>query len=149
MSGTAAVRFKKALVAALDGLPGMQGVRVVYGWGELGREVPRECVYLGRAEWDAEPLTFAPAGGRYGREETGVVQLYVTVRIPGGTQEDAETRAVEIGTVFEEWLAANPTLGLGDVRLGHVEGGLADSDPDDDGTSGLVNYRVGFMSVLD
>jgi hypothetical protein len=149
VSGTAAVRFKKALAAAVDALPGMEGVKVGYGWDVIGREQPREVVYFGRAEWDAEPLTFAPAGGRYGREENGVVQMYVAVRIPGGTQEDAETRAVEIGTVFEEWLATNPSVGLPDVKLGHVEGGLADSDPDDEGTTGLVNYRVGFMSVLD
>lgn len=151
MAGTNVVAAKKALIAkiaALD-LGGDQagGVQVAYSWP--GRNAEREVVHGGLATFDQNPLAFR-AGGRCPRQEDVTVEIHVAIALPGGTEEDVDTRAVEIGTVIEEAIAADPTLAdAPDLKIARVDGGELESGFNDDGASALLTYRIILKSTLD
>ena len=152
MAGTNAVSAKQALITWLRGLTdtgeGLEGVQVAYSWPGLGR-VGRECVHGGRAEWETELNSMRAAGLRQSRIETVTLDLHIVVSAVGGTVEDADVRAVAIGTVIEEALAADPLLGgHPGLQLAMVAGGDIEHEDHDDGAVSVLTYRVLFRSRL-
>ena len=137
MTGTSIVVVKRALVAALQTALAAEGVQVLYSWTG---EAERECVYLGDVEFTQEPLTFA-GGGRTRRSEDVVAAVHVAVQIPGGTEEDVEARAVEIGTLLEHAIAGNPTQ-TGAALQFTVTGGDMASGSDDESALSVLSYGV-------
>ncbi len=111
MSGTTVVAVKAAVrdaLAALSGTGGpLSGVQVSYA--NPGSSARRETVYLGDVE-DGEHEVAAFRSGTVPRRE--VYLLPVLVEVTGKPSVEAnETRAVAIGTVVEETVCADPTLG--------------------------------------
>lgn len=150
MAGTNAVRAKKALIAkiaALD-LGGVQagGVQVAYSWP--GSKAEREVVHGGLVTFEQEPAAFR-GGARCPRDEEVTVEVHVVVKLPGGTEEDVDTRATEIGTVIEEAIASDPTLtDAADLKIARVDGGELESGTDDDAAAGVLTYRIILRSRL-
>jgi hypothetical protein len=151
MAGTNVVAAKKALIAkiaALD-LGGEQagGVQVAYSWP--GRNAEREVVHGGLSTFDQNPLAFR-AGGRCPRQEDVTVEIHVAVTIPGGSEEDVDTRAAEIGTVIEDAIAADPTLADAlNLKIARVDGGELESGFNDDAAAAVLTYRIILKSTLD
>lgn len=149
MAGTNAYAAKRALIDALQASAelGDAGVQVAYSY--RGERAERECVYGGAVAWTCKPLTFR-GGGRMPRQETVQVDLHIAVRLPGSEPDEAEARAVELGTVVEEYLASTPTLSdLGDLKLATIAGGDLDHAVNDEESIAVITYQVAFLSTLD
>lgn len=149
MAGTNAVAAKQALVAKIAALEieASDGgaLQVAYSWP--GRDAQREVVHGGKTTFNRQPMGYDPRS----REEALEVTLWIVVVKPGADVAECETRAVEIGTVIEEALAADPKFAAKAVPgllLATVEGGELDGDFDDDGAAAILQYRVGFTSHL-
>lgn len=145
MAGTNAVAAKRALIAALAGEFSGTDVQVSYSQSPTPL---REVIYGGAIEGDHAPMAFRSGGGRLPREESAVFSLHLRVLIPGGTQEDAETRVAEIGETVEHYLALNPRSGPDGTLFIRVTDFQLDSFPDDDAAVGLLVYRVAVQSHL-
>lgn len=119
MAGSVVVACKQALVDNLQGIFGMSGptfLQVTYGWpGEDKTE--RECIFMGRAR--ADQPTAALGAGRRRRSDDGTFEVIVRVLV-NGSPEEAEERALELGTEVEEWVADNRTLGGGVTGLNYA-----------------------------
>ena len=148
MAGSATQLVKKRLVdlsrLALVADPVTEQVTVAYSYS--GKDHERELVHGGRAtSTQSYPLS---DGGtiRHQRDQTVTVKLHVVVRIPGGTQEEAEARATEIGTRIEERIAATADLDDTDSELGVIQAGVVaddlDGDVDDDSAIAVLTYDV-------
>lgn len=147
MAGTNAVAAKQALVAKLAALPGLSGVQVAYSWP--GSRAERECVHGGKVTFDQNPAAYR-GGGRQPRNEDVTVLIHVVVHKPGATVEDTDTRAVEIGTVIEDAVAADPTLsGATNLKIARIDGGELDHEFDDDSAASVLDYRFILRSRLD
>lgn len=148
MAGTNAFAAKAALFDLLKASPALAGVQVCRFWP--GGTVERECVFGGRTVWTTTPLTFRPANGRLPREEAITLDLHIRVMKPGAAPDEVEARAVVLGTVVEELLAADPLLGgAPGVALATIDGGDLDHGVEDESSVALLTYRVGFKSMLD
>lgn len=150
MAGTNAVRAKKALIAKIValGLTTADGsdLQVAYSWP--GATAEREVVHAGLVTFEQNPAAFR-GGGRCPRDEDVTVELHVAVRLPGGSEEEADTRASEIGTVIEEAIAADPTLaGATDLVIARIDGGELESGSNDDDAAALLTYRIILKSRL-
>lgn len=150
MAGTNAVAAKRALIAKITALeiPGADGgvVQVAYSWP--GERAEREVVHGGTATFEQNPAAFR-GGGRCPRDEEVTVEVHIAVTIPGGTEEDADLRVVEIGTPIEEAIAADPTLAdAPDLVIARVDGGEIESGFNDDAAAALLTYRVILKSRL-
>lgn len=135
MSGTSVVVVKRALLAALQ--TALPGVQVLYSWNG---DAERECIYLGDAEFTQAYLAFA-GGGRVPRTENVSAVVHVSVVEPGGTEEDTEVRAAEIGTLLEHALAGNPTQTAAALNF-RVTGGDLVSGSDDENAISVLSYEV-------
>lgn len=153
MVGTAAVAVKKALFDALAaksaaGQP-LDGVQVAYSYP--GKTLQRDgCIYFGRLRIDQQLDTFAsPAvgGGRQPRNEIVTLTVVVLAKNIKSDQYAADARAVEIGSVMEDLLAADPTAG-GTVLVRTVESGDLEPMLDDDGVWSQLTYSVTVRSTL-
>lgn len=150
-TATNAVRAKQALITQVRTLlaanPTTDQVTVTYGYD--ARRDDRELVHCGKAEG---PQNYAVSGGgraRYSRDENLTVKLHIWVRLPGATQEEAEARCVEIGTVIEEAVAAKATIPNvpGPIWSGITYVDL-DGDVDDEGGVGFLLYDVAVNTRL-
>lgn len=147
MAGTNAYAAKRALFDALAASDALAGVQVAYSWP--GANAEREIVYGGRVTWATVPLAMR-GGGRMPRREDMIVALHVAVQRPGADADVVEARAVEIGTVVEELLAADTTLsGTSGLKLAGISGGELDSADEDESSMAVLSYRVSFLSTLD
>jgi hypothetical protein len=107
MAGSTMVAFKSALVVNLAALPGMAGVKVSYA--DPGDKALKENVWCGRIT-DNEHEAVALRAGRRRREENFTAEVFIEVVGTRLTAERAETRALALGLVLEEYLADNPKL---------------------------------------
>lgn len=139
MSGTNAVAAKKAIIALLQAAPKLSGVQVAYSWP--GRNAEREVVCGGKFEFTQQREGYGRA-----REENLTIDLFVVARMPGGTVEDAETRAVELGAVVEDVIGANPHLA--GVKVAGIASGDSNSGVDDDAAVCELAYHVACVSTL-
>lgn len=106
MAGSAVVAAKKALIAGLAADPNLDGVEVTYAWKRGSKK--RERIFCGRAQATQEPASLK--SGRTFRDERMIFDVTVVVEMPGGSAEAVEERAIELGTIVEEWVADNRTL---------------------------------------
>ena len=139
MPGTSAVAVKKAIIGLLADDPRLRGVQVAYSWP--GRDAEREFICGGRFEFTQQREGYGRA-----REENLTIDLFVTARKLGGTVEDAETRAVELGAIVEDVIGANPHL-VG-VKVAGIAGGDSNSGFDDDTAVCELAYHVACVSTL-
>lgn len=147
MAGTNAVVIKKALFDALE--VSLEDVQVSYAYP--GPHVDRKLIHGGKVEGTQRYPVMRGGGGRHPRTETLTFKVHIAVSLPGATEYEVELECSNLGTVLEEWLAANPGL-AGLAPEGVLFGGIAyvdlDSDHDDDGAFGLLVYDVTFESRL-
>jgi hypothetical protein len=81
---------------------------VSYGWpGD--DEAERERIFMGRARADHTQAALKP--GRRFRDEDCSFEVVIQVESVGGTPEEAEDRAVELGLEVEECVADDKYLG--------------------------------------
>lgn len=146
MAGTNAAAFKLALVGALQAAPGLVGVQVVYSQANQ-RTVLREWVSLGEAKF-VHARTGTHGATRRTRTERLAVDVLVQVRQMGVPPEAADQRAVVIGTVLEELLADDPTVGgvVPKGLYGVVAGGELTHVVDDEGVYSELTYHLEFTS---
>lgn len=138
---TSAVPLVKArLLELVLAEPAFNEVQTVYG--TPGRDLERECLFVGATEsWDQE---WGALGARARNERFGLV-FGIYVRSPGQSQQEATERCFEILASFESLLRATPSLGLSDtVRDVQVTFGRLDEWPTDEGKHALV---VGTVNV--
>lgn len=148
MAGTNAVLIKKALFDALAEAPELEGVQVSYGYPP---NAERELIHGGKVEGSQRYPVMRGGTSRHPRQETLTFKVHIAVGQPGASVYEVELRTTELGSVLENWLAANPNLG-GHAPEGVLYGGLAyvdlDSDSDDEGAFALLIYDVTFESRL-
>lgn len=112
MGGSRVVAVKKAvmdgLAAAYGALSDFNGttsaehvVEVKYGWHENWKAA--EKVFATSARGQTPPA--AMRSGRNHRDESGTFELVILVAALDGDAWEAEDRAMDIGTVAEEWIA--------------------------------------------
>lgn len=151
MAGTKILAARKALIAAIGILPALDGVKVSYSYvAKLADLANREYVY-GGPKSDAHVERSAMKGSaRVKRLESVSWDLHVRVARPGQeTTEEGDTRAVEIGTDIEEYLAANWTLGGVDGLVhAHIESWSLASWTDEKQSYSELDYRIEFVSYL-
>lgn len=159
MAGTAAFVAKKALITALqeyredptspffpDADAGHTGVQVSYGYP--GHDPHRELVHGGRVFGTQDRPVSGGGRARLARDEDLRITLHVLITKPGATAEEVEARACEVGEVIEDWVAANPNLGIAgmvdgrQIKIAGIVELDLDNDRDDDCAWGLATYQV-------
>jgi hypothetical protein len=150
MAGSNAVAAKAAILAGLQAAmaagDGLSEVQVAYLWP--GRTLEREGVYGGKIHMDHEYLAFRP-GVRMPRKETATIAWVVEVRhLAADEPADADERALVLGAVLENLIAADPTLG-GVVKNAAITSIDLDNVIDDDALTSIVTYEVTVLSQLD
>lgn len=106
---------KRMLVDLLG--PSIDPVPLAYS--EPARDLETEHAWFGDIKGPMRLLAFKTATARIGREHELTVPLHIRVVARGGTAEDADTRAEELGDAVINQLAADPQLG-GRVLLAQV-----------------------------
>lgn len=101
MAGTLLVEVRKAVTDAIANLPEFADARVDMTWS--AKVQVREQVFTTDAEFTHE--TAGLKAGRTFRNEDGTFTLVVLVQGVDQTMTWTSTRAVELGTVIEEWIA--------------------------------------------
>jgi len=146
MAGTVAAALRAALVDALD--PLLDPVNVHYGSpGDLGRT---ETVWMGSARDDATDSSqrVGALGVPVRRSEELHMDLVVEV-MSKTTARASEARAVALGLIFEEYLAANPTIGgVTNLLWCIVEGMELDTAETADGPRTMLVYQLRALSDL-
>jgi len=117
--------IKDGLTTLFAGLPDFNGQydpehRVEVSYAYDLNSAAAERVFTGRSQADTPPAALR-SGTNY-RNETGTFDLIVLVAAVGGSAEDADERALAIGTEVEEWIAARKSnelaiTGLNTLRI--------------------------------
>lgn len=102
MAGSVVVQVRSWLVDQLKALGDLDGVEVLYSWPTVGEE-PDRFICTGPAEAEVSMPTFR--AGTQRRLEEFVVPVALSVKAPGASQQAADTDAVALLTVLEEWFA--------------------------------------------
>jgi len=138
-----AVAAKRALLSLVADIPALQGVQRLYEWtGKAEREV----IFCASVEFDRDAADMGT-----GRSQDLTVALHVLVTLPGGSAEDAEDRAEEIGGLIEDALAKDNRLtdrGVPGLLEATIAGGQMQPAANDDGAIAELVYRVQFLSHL-
>lgn len=123
-----------------------QNVEVSYGY--FPTSDAGERVFTNRGRGDTPPA--AMRSGRNYRNETATFELVVLVAMPGGSPEDAETRALEIGLKAEEWLADRKSNELGVTGLNTlvVESWELAGLGNDHGNIAELTYQIRYTARL-
>lgn len=112
MSSTVIVALRQAVITGLQGQAGLAGVQVTYGWpgDDLAQ---RTRVFTNRARADQSPASLRT--GRTFRDEAGTFDIVIQVLAVAGDAHDADSTAVGVGLVVEEWIADNRTAVVSSV----------------------------------
>lgn len=146
MSGTRGQAIKAAILAALADAPGLEGVTVAYS--APTRDLPRECLYGGQIEMQQHISAGRTPDGHTTRDEEGVLEVHIRVEKLGGTEQETEIRATELGTALEEFLSLNtPVMAAGNLDAS-VEGYVLVSASDEDGATSLMTYRIATETTI-
>jgi hypothetical protein len=146
MAGTKIVEVRAALTDALAALPTFADSRVAMTW-KADAQV-REQVFTTRAQFTHEPASMK--SGRTFRKEDGEFDLVILVTGVGEDATWSATRAVELGTVAEEWIADHrSTLGVAGVNWLIVKGeGALTEMYADRSTLAELTYHVTYEARL-
>ena len=147
MAGSNIVAVKRHIIATLPGLLGIVGDYSYVGKHHDGK---REYLYLGSRATGTLAVSAMAAGGRIMRAEDPTFSLAIAVRTLGKqTTEAAEARAVELGTLAEEWLAGNwKTAGIEGLTHLVINRMELESGADDEGADALLTYTLQAHSQL-
>jgi hypothetical protein len=113
------------------------------------KDTPRYLIYGGTLSGPVA-LSAMAGGGRVKRQEDLTLQLHVRVYRQNSNREEAEARAVAIGDVICDYIAANWTLGgaLTALKKATVDSVELDGWTDDDGSGAVLTLAVGLMTYL-
>lgn len=141
MAGSNIVAVKRWVIETLPGLLGITGDYSYVGKHHDGK---REYLYLGSSATGTLAVSAMAGGARFARAEDPTFSLAIAVRTPGKqTTEAAEARAVELGTLAEEWLAGNwKTAGIPGLTHLVITGFELESGADDDGADAMLTYTL-------
>jgi hypothetical protein len=154
MAGTNVVAIKRTLIALLSESEELTSrAELGISYSPRFRDIPREYLYLGAAEFDHTYAGHKGGATRLPRDEVAYIDLHIECWAPGGIQEELDQAATEIGLVVEHLLASNFNLatngtGLAGLTYGGVTSGKLTPVTDDDGTGALLSYRLRFTSRL-
>ncbi|WP_018658461.1 hypothetical protein [Actinomadura flavalba] len=137
--GVDVVAVKRAVIAVAaalaDGGP-LDGVQVAYAWP--GRRMDRECVHGGAMDWETSPASLAN-----GEDVALVMDVHIVIVRPGGTVEETDARAAELGAALAAAVHADPSLGgQPGVLDAAVVGGDLDHGADDDSATSVLTQRI-------
>lgn len=145
MPSSVVVAARKALVADLAAQAGLSGVSVSYSWDPDSRA--REQVFTVRPRGDQEPAALHSGATR--RNETGRFQVVVHVELVGGDAEDADERAIALGRVVEERVAAlKNSLGVSGLNWIVMESWEMNGGPTDRAHISQLFYTVRYNARL-
>ncbi|HYJ69630.1 MAG TPA: hypothetical protein VEX15_18410 [Nocardioidaceae bacterium] len=146
MAGSIVVACKQALIEFLQTRELLNDVQITYGWpGD--EEAQRERIFCGRSR--AEHTQAALKAGRRFRAEESTFDVVIQVEMVGGSPEEAEERALEIGTEVEECIADEKYLGgVEGLHYAVVSGWLLDSLYNDQGSLAELTYTVQYRARL-
>lgn len=147
MASSAIVAVRKALVAEIDDLAAFVDVDVLYAFhGTTSKEI----AYTRDATFEHEPAGLR--SGRNYRNETGEFSFVIWVEKVGGTPEEADDRAIELGLAFEEWLADNKNgeaLSITGLQSITVSGrGSLKESPGDQASYAELVYPIRYQARL-
>lgn len=147
MAGTNIVVVKRWIIATV---PGLLGIKGDYSYVGKHHDAAREYLYLGSKATATVAVSAMAGGARVMRAEDPKFSLTIVVRTPGKqTTETAEARAVELGTLTEEWIAGNwktaEIPGLTHLVIGDMD---LESGVDDDGAEAALTYTLQAHSQL-
>lgn len=147
MSGTNAKKAKKVLIDLLKATP-PANTKVDYGY--LGKSDSASRNYLWGGKVTFQHSYAALTAGRKPREESLVVELHLSVYLPGGDYETTDDTATTIGVVIEDLFANDPQLAgaIPGLRYAGIQGGDMENSADDDGVETHMTYQVLFHSRL-
>jgi hypothetical protein len=147
VAGTNIVAVKQRIVAELPGLLGIVGD---YSYVGKHHDGERDYLYLGDKATGTVTASAMAGRSRFSREERLTFTLAIVVRINGvDTSEDAEARAVELGTQAEEYLAGNwKSVQIPDLLALTVTAMSLECGVDDEGASALLTYTLQAHSLV-
>lgn len=155
MSGSLSVAVRKAVTAGLaahfSGLASFseqaddQEVSVTYAYQPSNKAAQQ--VYAARSRGEHGAVL---RSGRNHRPEEATFDLIVRVKYVGGSIEEADERAFEIGAAVEEWVADRKSneLGVDGLNWLRVESWEADNNTDDSSSASLLIYTVRWNARL-
>lgn len=112
MSSSCIVALRNTVITGLQAQPALAGVQVTYGWpgDDLAQ---RSRVFTNRARAAQAPTSLK--AGRTFRDEDGSFDVVVQVLVVAGDAYDADSTAIGLGLVVEEYVADNRTSIVGTV----------------------------------
>lgn len=115
----------------------------------VGATDAREYIFGGSRSDGSVALSAMSGGTRIKREETADWNLHIQVVIPGErTHEASDSRALEIGTAVENYVAGNWTLGTPGLMKVTVTGWTLASGNDDEAARTTLTYSLSFDFLL-
>lgn len=149
MPSTIVVALRKAVVAGLEDLfpgPPEDDVLVTYAWQPEAKD--RYQVFTMRPRGEHSPA--ALKSGRNFREEDARFQVVVHVEEVGGSQEEADEKAIVFGQVVEEFLADHKgtELEVDGLKWLVVESWEMTGGPTDRSSVAQLIYTVHFNARL-
>jgi hypothetical protein len=147
VAGTNAKKAKKVLIDLLKASP-PANTAVDYGYDGQNDSANRQYIWGGKATFQHDYA--ALTAGRKPREEVLVVELHLSVYLPGGTYEETDDTAATIGVSIEDLFANDPQLAgaIPGLRYAGIQGGEMDNSMDDGGVETHMTYQVLFKSRL-
>lgn len=121
---------------------------VSYGFNFGSRAA--EQVYLGKISADTPPAGLR--AGRNFRNESGIFDLTVLVRLPGKDASEAVQRLFAIGHEIEDWIGerkSGENLNVTGLQTLLVSSWAADYAGIDSGTGAVLTYSVAWTARLD
>lgn len=146
MAGTLIVAVRKAVTDEIAALPELADARVDMTWNAKAQQ--REQVFTTAAKFNHQPA--AMRGSRNFRNEQGEFELVVLVTGVDQDMTTTATRAVELGTAIEEWVADHKSdIGVDGLNwiLVSGDGGLLELY-DDRSTKAILSYSVTYEARL-
>lgn len=131
------VAMKQALIAHIAAAvtAAELEVQVAYAWP--GKRAERECIHGGLMDWEET------GAGLNEDKAVLAVEVHSVVHLPGGTMEEADVRAAELGKVIARAIADDDTLGgQPGVLSARVLGGDLDHGANDDGATSVLTQRI-------
>lgn len=112
MASSVIVALRQAVITGLQAQAGLSGVQVTYGWpgDDLAQ---RTRIFTNRARAEQSPASLR--AGRTYRDEAGSFDVIIQVAQVAGSAYDADTTAIGLGLVVEEWIADNRTAVVASV----------------------------------
>ena len=130
--------FMAALLTALEGRAGLDGVQK--SWGVPRGDFQKEMVLL----LDVDGSQTSAARGQHRREEEYDLRVFISVKRTRGEAQLATERAYALAAEIEAEVRANPTM-TSTVRNARIEGRFQlfqNTPPEGDWTEAVLNVTI-------